>query len=351
MEFSPQQITAETERLFNRLSRAGWSESDCAVIAPLTLEINQVKKEKNATIFAHSYMTPDLMYGIADYVGDSYSLSKKAMDIEADTIIFCSVHFMAETAKILNPKKQVVVPAVAGCSLAESITAEDVRNLRKEYPEAGVVCYVNTSAAVKAECDACCTSSNALKIIEGLPQKQIIFLPDEFMAKNLQPLTKKRLISWNGRCIVHEEFSPETVEAVRKEYPGVKILAHNECAPAVIEKVDMAGGTQGMIDYIKKTDADDIMLVTECGMADRMKVEQPKKRIVGACALCPYMKKIMLKDVLQSLKEPRVDQIVELPQEVLAGARKSLDKMMELAEFMPSIKITEFSEKPIQAVK
>ena len=332
MEFSFNQIHRETERLFERLSSVGWSESDCEFIAPLTLEINRLKKEKNAIILAHSYQTPDIIYGVADFTGDSYGLSKQAAETKADIIVFCSVHFMAETAKIMNPEKTVIVPAMAGCSLSESIKPEDVKEMKRKFPEAGIICYVNTSAAVKAECDACCTSGNALKIIESMPQKQIIFLPDELMAKNLQPLTKKKIIGWSGRCIVHEKFSTENVDEVRKEFPGVKILAHLECVPSVIEKVDMSGSTEGMIKYINKTDAKDIMLVTECGLSDRMKIEHPEKRIVGTCMLCPYMKKIMLKDVLQSLKSPNPDQIIDLPLEVMAKAKKALNKMVKLTE-------------------
>ncbi len=332
MNFSLNQINKEAERLFDNLRKVGWSEPDCELIAPLTLEINQLKKEKDVIILAHSYMTPDIIYGVADFIGDSYGLSKKVMEAKENTILFCSVHFMAETAKIMNPKKTVLIPSTASCSLAESITAEDVRKLRKKYPEAGVICYVNTSAAVKAECDACCTSGNALKIVEGMPQKEILFLPDELMAKNLQPLTKKKIIKWTGRCIVHEEFSPETVDSVREDYPEAKILAHLECMPSVVEKVDMTGSTEGMIQYLKKSPAKQFMLATECGLSDRMKVEYPEKKIIGSCALCPYMKQIMLKDVLQALKEPRKDQIIELPKEIIRKAKKTLNRMVKIAE-------------------
>lgn len=332
MFFTSDEISKETKRLFKNLKKVGWSESDCAVIAPMTLEINQLKKEKNAIILAHSYLTPDIIYGIADFVGDSYGLSRQAQQTQAGMIVFCSVHFMGETVKIMNPDKTVLVPAIADCSLAQSIKPEDVRYLKKQYPEAGVVCYVNTSAAVKAECDACCTSSNALKIVEGMPQKQIIFLPDELMAKNLQPLTKKRIITWKGRCIVHEKFSPEMIEEIRKQYPRAKILAHLECMPNVIKKVDMAGSTEGMVTYLKKSHAKKFMLVTECGLTDRMKVEYPKKEIVGSCALCPYMKQIMLKDVLTALKNPQKDQIISIPEEIIKKAKKSLDRMIKITE-------------------
>lgn len=323
-------IDKETDRLFENLKKVGWTKSDCAVIAPMTLEINALKREKNAIILAHSYMTPDLIYGVADFTGDSYGLSREAAKTKAKMIVFCSVHFMAETAKILNPKKIVAVPAIAGCSLAESIKPEDVRDLRKRFPTAGVVCYVNTTAGVKAECDACCTSGNALRIVESMPQRTIIFLPDELMSKNLQPLTKKRIIGWTGRCVVHEQFTAQNIDAVRKDYPGAKVLAHLECAPAVVEKADMAGGTEGMLRYAKNTEAKELMLVTECGLSDRVRVEFPDKTVVGACALCPYMKKIMLKDVLQVLQSPRGDQIIELPEAILKKAMKALEKMRDL---------------------
>ncbi len=325
-------LAAETKRLYGRLKNVGWSQEDCALIAPITAEINELKKQKNAVILAHSYQTPDVMYGVGDFIGDSYGLSIAATQAKADTIVFCSVHFMAETAKILNPKKTVVVPAIAGCSLAESITPADVRRLRKKHPKAGVVCYVNTSAAVKAECDACCTSSNALKIVEGMPQKEIIFIPDEYMAKNLQPLTQKKIIGWKGRCIVHERFTPEMAEEIRHDYPGVKILAHTECSPSVIAKVDFAGGTEGMVNYMKQSDAKQFMLITECGLTDRMKTELPEKRIVGSCALCPYMKQIQLKDVLTALKNPRPEQIVKIAPTVMRRAKKALERMIELTQ-------------------
>jgi len=332
MMFTPGQINRETHRLLTKLEKVGWSKSDCAVIAPLTLEINQLKKRKKAIILAHSYQTPDIMYGVADFLGDSYALSMRARETEAEVIVFSSVHFMAETAKILNPKKTVLIPAIAGCSLADSITADDVRGMRLAYPEAGVVSYINTSAEVKAESDVICTSGNALKIIERMPQKEIIFLPDEFMAKNLQPLTRKKLIGWKGRCIVHEEFSPETVRQIREDYPNARILAHSECSPAVIHEVDMMGSTKQMMDYVKASTAHEFMLITECGLTDRVKTERPDKKVVGSCALCPYMKKIMLKDILQCLKSPRPDQIIQLPSEVMRKAKISLNRMIKLSK-------------------
>ena len=332
MKFPDKKIKQETERLHKKLKKVGWTKKACEEIASLTLEINELKKKKNAVILAHSYQTPDIMYGVADFVGDSYGLSKTAMNTKADLIIFCSVHFMAETAKILNPKKEVRVPSIASCSLAESITAKDVRDLKKKHPKAGVVCYVNTTAAVKAECDACCTSANALKIVNGMPQKEIIFLPDKFMARNLRPLTKKKIIEWNGTCIVHEEFSDKSVNEIKKHFPKAKILVHLECVPNVVKKSDLVGSTTDIINYLKKSKAHQFMIVTECGITDRAKAEFKDKEIVGSCIICPYMKEIVLKDVLKCLKSPTSNQIIKLSESTIKKAKKSLDKMVEIVE-------------------
>jgi len=317
-------------RLFTQLSKVGWTQDDCSLIAPLTLEINNLKKEQDAIILAHSYQTPDIMYGVADHVGDSYGLSVIASKTKARKIVFCSVHFMGETAKILSPEKEVLVPTVAGCSLAESITAEEVRKLKEQHPGIPVVCYVNTSASVKAESDACCTSANAQKIVEAFPSETVIFIPDVLMGRNLQKLTSKKLILWHGTCIVHDKFRPETIDEVRKMHPGVKVLAHTECEPVLVEKVDMAGSTTSMLNYVKNSSASDFMLITECGLTDRVKAEFPSKNIVGTCNLCPYMKSVMLKDILKALKNPSPEQRVEIPPEILKKAKHSLDRMFEL---------------------
>ncbi|KKS52835.1 MAG: Quinolinate synthetase complex, A subunit [Candidatus Magasanikbacteria bacterium GW2011_GWD2_43_18] len=330
MTYTDEQLKQETERLYEKLKHTEWSRDDVDVIAPMTLEINIRKKEQNAIILAHSYQTPDIMYGVADFLGDSYSLSKIAAEHPADKIIFCSVHFMGETAKILSPEKDVLVPAMAGCSLAESITAEDVRELRTQHPNAGVVCYVNTSAAVKAECDVCCTSANVVDVIDAMPQDEVIFVPDKLMGENVQKLTKKKLILWDGTCIVHELFTVDTIKEIRAQHPGVKILAHTECNSSVVDAVDMAGSTSDMLRYIASSDAQDIMLVTECGITDRVKTEFVDKHIVGACSLCPYMKKIMLRDILVALKNPRPDQIIEIPEDIRIKAKQSLDRMLEI---------------------
>lgn len=325
-------VHTEAERLYDRLRHLGWTMQECLLYAPLTLEINALKKQKNAVILGHSYQTPDIIYGVSDFVGDSFELSRKAAETQADTIVFCGVRFMAETAKILSPNKTVLLPAPdAGCSLSESITAQDVRDMKAQHPGVPVVVYVNTSADVKAEADVCCTSANALKIINNLPDKQIIFLPDEFMAKNLAQLTDKKIIGWHGKCIVHDEFDAKSVKAVRDAYPGVKIVAHSECKPEVISEVDAMGGTSDMIRYVKTSDAKSFMLVTECGLGDRMRAEFPSKHIVGTCSLCPYMKKNNLVNVLSALKNPTPDQVIDIESGVRVRAKKALDKMFELS--------------------
>lgn len=330
MEPLSSDLSRETQRLYDKLHKLGWTKEDCGLIAPTTLEIGELRKEQNAVILAHSYQTPDIMYGVGDYVGDSYSLSVKATEHPAKKIIFCSVYFMGETAKLLNPNKDVLVPRIAGCSLADSITGDQVRELRDKHPDAGIVCYVNSYAEVKAESDACCTSSNAVAVVEAMTQQEIIFIPDKLMGLNLRKMTSKRIITWDGTCIVHEGFDTGTVRDIRNRFPGVKILAHPECTPGVVALVDFAGGTSSMLDYVRNSPADTFMLVTECGLTDRFKAEFPGKRIVGTCILCPYMKKIQLDDVLKALKDPAPEQFIEIPTDIAERARTSLERMFEL---------------------
>jgi quinolinate synthase len=331
--FTDTETAAEANRLFDKLKRVGFEMKMCKAVAPLTLSIGELKKQRDAVILAHSYQTPDIIYGVADFTGDSYQLSKKAQEVSAGTIVFCGVRFMAETAKILNPSKTVFLPdESAGCSLAEAITAEDVRKLKKKFPGRPVVCYVNTSAEVKAESDVCCTSANALKIVNALPDREIIFLPDELMAQNLQQMTKKKLISWHGRCIVHEDFKAEKVERFRAKYPGLKILAHTECDSGVVNASDFSGGTGDMIRYVQETEAPAYMLITECGLTERMLVEFPEKEFLGMCGLCPYMKQITLPKILRTLKDRPKDQIIEIPENIRRRAEKALLKMFELTK-------------------
>jgi quinolinate synthase len=329
--FPKEALEAETARLHAAMKEVGWSRAECALHAPLTLEIARLAREKNAVILAHSYQTPDIVYGVAHYRGDSLGLSEAARDTDASTIVFCGVRFMAETAKILSPKKTVLLPAVdAGCSLSESITAEDVRRLRREHPDAAFACYVNTDAAVKAEVDVCVTSANAVEVVEALPEKKVVFLPDRFMAANLAALTSKQIIPWSGTCMVHEQFTLEKARAWREAHPAARMLVHTECTPAVVGVADMAGGTGDMIDYVRRSDAKEFMLVTECGLSDRMRVEFPERRFIGTCALCPHMKKTGLDKVLQVLEAPRPDQVIEIPEDVRVRALRSLERMFAL---------------------
>ncbi len=330
--FSQNELNAEAERLHSRLSGLGWSLEACRLYAPLTLQINRLKREKNAIILAHSYQTPDIIYGVADFTGDSYGLSSQAKSTKAGTIIFAGVRFMAETAKIINPEKKVFIPSLeAGCSLADDITAEDVRSLKAGHPGAPVVCYVNTSAEVKAESDVCCTSANAEKIIRSFKEKEIIFVPDEFMAKNLAIQTGKTIISWRSRCVVHRDFDEAKIEAVRAQFPGIQVLAHSECPPAVAQSADMMGGTTDMEKYVKNSDAGSFMLLTECGLSDRLRSEFPAKEFFGMCALCPYMKKNSLASILEILEGKKPENEIALPEKTIRKARYSLQRMFELS--------------------
>ncbi|GIW73426.1 MAG: quinolinate synthase A [Planctomycetota bacterium] len=334
----PQALAAEVERLHAALRECGWSREECALHAPLTLEIRRLARARNAIILAHSYMTPDIQAGIADYRGDSLGLSEKARDTDAEVIVFCGVRFMAETAKILAPHKLVLHPAPeAGCSLADSITAAQVRELRARYPRAAIVCYVNTSAEVKAECDVCVTSANALAVIQALPERQIVFLPDRYMAENLRACTDKEIIGWDGVCIVHEQFTPERARAWRAAHPRAHMLVHLECSAATVGLADMAGGTGDMIRYIKAhPEVEQFMLVTECGLSDRMRMEFPDRTFIGTCALCPHMKRVELRRVLQCLQQPLPEQVVELDERVRVRALRSLERMFELTPRPPA---------------
>ena len=330
--FSQEEIGDEAKRLYSKLSALGWSMDACLTYAPLTLEINRLKKVKKAVVLAHSYQTPDILYGVADFTGDSYGLSVQAKNSDADVILFSGVRFMAETAKIINPQKRVFIPSLeAGCSLADDITAQDVRDLRAGHPGAPVVCYVNTTAEVKAESDVCCTSANAAKIIRKLPEKEVIFVPDEFMAQNVERETGKKIIGWHARCVVHRDFDESKIEAIRREFPGIKVLAHSECPPIVAQSADLVGGTTDMEKYARNSDAPSFLLATECGMSDRLRAELPHKQFVGMCSLCPYMKKNSLLGILETLKQLPREREILIPEGVSSKAKKALDRMFELS--------------------
>ena len=304
-------------------------EVEWAVHEPLIEKINKLKKEKNAVILAHSYMTPEIYHCVADIVGDSLKLAKESQKAKADVIIMCGVHFMAETAKILNPDKKVLIPDMsAGCSLAESITGEDVRLLKQKYPGVPVVSYVNTSADVKAETDICCTSSNAVEIVESLGVDKVIFLPDEYLGKNVAAQTKVKIITFHGTCIVHERFTPEEIREYRKNYPGIVVLAHPECPPEVVAEADYTGSTSKMSNYVRDKQPKKVLMVTECSMSDNVAIENPNVEMIKPCNLCPYMKKITLQGIYNSLTNGTDE--VKLTDAVMDKARLSIKKMIEV---------------------
>lgn len=324
-------------------------EAELYVKAEIAYEINRIKKEKNAVILGHNYMEPALFHSIPDYVGDSLQLSRIAAESTADRIVFCGVRFMAETAKILNPQRMVLLPAkVAGCSLAASITAQDVRNLKKRYPGVPVVTYINTYADVKAETDVCCTSSNAVDIVNKLDSDTVICLPDEFLAKNVARETGKKvvmpgdayalrnehlkdsMIVWDGKCEVHEKFTVSDIKSARAQFPDTVVLAHPECPPDVVEAADYSGSTTAMVDYVAQSNAKRFLVLTECSMSDNIAAENPDKEMLGLCSVrCPHMNEITLEDTLTCLREDKY-QIV-LDEEIRIKAKRSLDRMLELS--------------------
>jgi quinolinate synthase len=297
--------------------------------APYVKAINALKKERNAVILAHNYQTPEIYNCVADFVGDSLQLAREATKVDADVIVQCGVHFMAETAKILNPSKTVLIPDLkAGCSLAASITGEDVRLIRQRYPGVPIVTYVNTSAEVKAESDICCTSSNAVQVVESLGAERVIFLPDQYLAKYVASQSKVKIIAWQGACEVHERFTGDELALIRANDPGIQIIAHPECPPDVIAASDFTGSTAHMIDWVRQNKPKRVVLVTECSMADNVQAELPEVEFVRPCNLCPHMKRITLPKILDSLlhmkEEVSVDPIIA------ARARRAVERMIYL---------------------
>jgi quinolinate synthase len=342
--YSEDQIEAEAHRLREAIRQAGlWDLETCRTIAPLTLEINELKAQNDVFLIAHSYQTPDIVYGVADSVSDSYTLSKAARDAPQQTILFSSVRFMAETAKIVSPHKTVLHPSPeAGCTLADSITAEDVRELKSKYPGVPVACYINTSAEVKAEVDVCVTSSNYLRICERLPGDRLIFVPDRLMGKHLTEYLagRKEVINYDGECYVHATFTGEKIRSWRERTAAqgidLKVLSHPECDADVIAESDVVGSSEALMDEairLGEEGSPDIMLITECGTADRIRAETENElNLIGTCVMCRYMKMTQLEDILQALRDPRPEQIIELNADVIERASRSLDEMFRLAE-------------------
>ncbi len=291
-------------------------------------EVLKLKKEKDIVILAHNYQVPEVQ-DVADFVGDSLGLSKQAARVKQKTILFCGVHFMAETAKLMNPNKKVLLPDMnAGCSLASSITGKDVRMLKEKYPGVPVVTYVNTSAEVKAESDICCTSANAVRVVESLGVNKVIFLPDQYLAKYVSTKTKVQIISWIGTCIVHERFSSQEIEDIKKQNPEIVILSHPECPAEVIAASDYTGSTSGMSEYVKKNQPNKVMLVTECSMSDNVQVDNPNVQFIKPCNLCPHMKTITLSKILDCL-EKETNEIL-IPEIISRRARRAVERMIAI---------------------
>ncbi|MGB0750092.1 MAG: quinolinate synthase NadA [Magnetospiraceae bacterium] len=311
-------------------TRSVFNDAEWDVIADTVDEILALKKQRNAIILAHNYQTRDIYHCVADIVGDSLALARKAAEAEADVIVLCGVHFMAETAKILNPEKTVLIPDLkAGCSLAESITAADVRALKAQYPGVPVVTYVNTSADVKAECDVCCTSANAVEIVEALGVERVILVPDEYLAKNVDAKTDVEIITFPGRCEVHELYKEEDIHNIRTRNPGTVILAHPECAPEVLNAADFSGSTTGMADFVKREKPDSVALITECSMSDNIRADNPDTNFIMSCTMCPHMKRITLDGVADSLRNMTHEVFVDSA--ISERARASVQAMLDLS--------------------
>ena len=326
LTYSPE-VAAATHATYE-LVRDVIPEIEWPVHAPYIALINELKVQRNAIILAHNYQTPEIYHGVADYTGDSLGLAQKASETDADIIVLCGVHFMAETAKIINPGKKVLIPDLgAGCSLAASITGEDVRLLKQRYPGVPVVTYVNTSADVKAESDVCCTSANAVRIVEALGTDRVIFLPDNYLGKYVAEQTDVEVILWEGTCEVHERFTGAELRDYRTATPDIQIIAHPECPPDVLEEADFVGSTSGMIGFVDRERPSRVVMITECSMSDNVAVEFPDVNFVRPCNLCPHMKTITLPKILASLEDLKYE--VEVDPAVRAGALRSVARMLE----------------------
>ena len=317
-------ITAD--QLFRRVDRVV-PAVEWATMADDVDAILRLKRERNAVILAHNYMRPEIFHGVSDIVGDSLALAREATTVEADVIVLAGVHFMAETAKLLNPSKTVLIPDLrSGCSLAESITPEDVRELRRQHPGVPVVTYVNTSAAVKAESDICCTSGNAVKIIESLGVPRVIMIPDQYLAANIARQTGVEVITHPGACEVHERFTPADIAQIREDYPGVTVLAHPECPPPVVDAADYAGSTAQMLNFVGRERPRRVALITECSMSDNVAQQFPSLAFVRPCNLCPHMKRNTLATIRRALETMTHE--VTIDPAVADRARAAVDRML-----------------------
>ncbi|MEM7240598.1 MAG: quinolinate synthase NadA [Pseudomonadota bacterium] len=324
-----QAMFKETAHLYERADRV-IPEADWLARAPYVKAINDLKKEKDAVILAHNYMTPDIFHGVSDIVGDSLALAIEATKVKQSTIIQCGVHFMAETSKILNPEKTVIIPdSKAGCSLAESITAKDIEKMRAEYPRAPVVSYVNTTAEVKAASDICCTSANAVKIVDSMEGDLVIMTPDGHLAQNVANQSKKQIVYWEGSCMVHIEFKADELREYRKYEPDATIIAHPECPTDVVAEADFTGSTSGMIDYVRKNKPQKVLLITECSMGSNIADEVPEVNFLGPCNLCPHMQKITLQKILWSLHTGQEE--VTVDPDLSEKARHAVQKMIDFS--------------------
>ena len=331
LEFTPE-VEAATAPLWEKV-RTRVTPIEWRLHAPLIAEINRLKRQKNAVILAHNYMTPEIFHGVGDFVGDSLGLAREAQRTDAKIIVQAGVHFMAETSKVICPDKKVLIPDLrAGCSLAASITAADVRLIKQRYPGVPVVTYINTSAEVKAETDICCTSANAVQVVEAAAREagttQVILLPDEFLARNVARQTDIRIIAWQGRCEVHERFDAEDIAAVRAAWPNAEILAHPECPAEVLELADFAGSTTAMADYVVRRQPKQVVLITECSMADNVACDAPETEFVRPCNLCPHMKRITLQNIHDALLHDRFEVTVDPVIAVRAAA--AVQRMIDM---------------------
>jgi quinolinate synthase len=324
-EFTPE-VAERTRSLYERVQRV-IPPFEWPVFAPDIDAILRLKRERNAIVLAHNYQTPEIFHGVADIVGDSLALARRAAATDADVIVLAGVHFMAETAKLVNPDKTVLIPDLrAGCSLAASITGADVRLLREAYPGVPIVTYVNTSAEVKAEADICCTSGNAVNVVESLGAERVVFIPDEYLAKYVAKQTRVEIIGWHGRCEVHERFTGEDIRRYRRGFGSLVVIAHPECPPDVLAAADFVGSTAQMIDYVKTGRPARVVMLTECSMSDNVAAEVPDVEFVRPCNLCPHMKRITLPKIRRALETMQPE--VKVAPEIAARARAAVDRML-----------------------